>query len=1388
MPVAAAFVGGMFSFGAGTAFAAGGAAFAGWTAGAAFAGTIVGSLTVKLLTTVAMGALSSALTPDTPQGGGITISSTVTGEHQPETIILGKYATGGQAICPAYSHGTSHKFLTSVIELCSAPGAQLSRLMLGDEWFTMPAPAAGGIRGADEYGHRITTGKYRNRVWIRYYDGTQTAADPYLVGRYASHADRPWTSQMVGRGICYAILTFQRDTSGDTQLTQVPRYRFEMAGIPLYDIRKDSSAGGNGPQRLSDRSTWAVTHNPVVMIWNLVRGIPLPGGEVYGGNVTDLRRLPRDLWIAAMNRCDAAVTLSGGGTEPAYRAGLEIALDQPPAAAIEELLKAASATIADLGYGWGIVAGAPALPVYSFTDDDVIVSRQQELEPFPGLQDTYNAVAAKYPDPEHFWETRDAPQRTNAAWEAVDAFGRRMASLSLPAVPYPDQVQRLMREWIEDERRFRRHVIALPPDAAHVDLIDTIDWSSAGNGYGGKDFSTYEILEDPRIGIRQMSIRERDPNDYSWRPEFELPSGPTPAAPAPVIPETVAGYGAQGVIIRDAAGLSRRVGIMQVWNADIVAQGIRWEIRLAGTSQAILEGTTQDLARGGKTVSEGILPDTDYQIRARLILSWTTEWTDWITVRTPDVRFDWQDFEDSIRERIDAMEAEAEAAAQKAREALDAVTTIDLTVDQAVMEAREQIEIGYTSAIGDAAREVFEMSARVGQTIISVPLLEAPWTRWHTQGTVTPVANERYPDGQTWDVTVTASQQAGIALNAPPAAIWTGQMDAAGYVVEVEYTLVSGSLAGAGVALDWNTSSGEYRAQIPLSQMVSGTTVSGRTMVARGVFARPTNVAGTFSSHDLFVFANFTDFAPMSAKRIKVHRVTVRLATAEELGGGLVRAAIEAKLTNEYMTRTATDEALASSEERLNANIVGVNAEVTRAATVLAGLNGASALVTTSVVAGQQRATIRQVAWDGNGDLAPGSAIVFDANDILMRGSVGMEHLVVGLGRNLLTDPTFSDGLAHWLFSYHAGSGVQSQPSIRPAGSDWAHPAGPVLEIVQSGQATDGYAEVQTMGQISPAGNRSGIPVQPGIPFSFSAYLSSHTCACELIVTQYRADGSWIPTGTYQSGGFIAGVTGSSRNPDTWDRFHINGIGHPEAAMAVGHIRKHPTLYGSGVNYSHVFIWKPQFEILSDVNQNPGLWSPGGSSGMWDGRRLFSDTVLARHISSETMQAINGRFSSLAAAKIAVGYGEIDNARIGSVIQSDNFVGGPGGQGWRIGKDGAAEFNTITVRRRIEVASGTVDIGNHGFTDVPLTHFVSETPVPITAWAGSNNTYIAVAGMTGTVSSPNINQCYWGWVAEVQPLTKWSGNQSLRLMLRFVGRNVAALENCIVTWKIYEVS
>ena len=73
-----------------------------------------------------------------------------------------------------------------------------------------------GLAGLFIDGERVTIGathsdkgypitEYRrgskDHLWIEFFDGTQTVADTFMVSKFGTDPDRPWTSDMIGRGI-----------------------------------------------------------------------------------------------------------------------------------------------------------------------------------------------------------------------------------------------------------------------------------------------------------------------------------------------------------------------------------------------------------------------------------------------------------------------------------------------------------------------------------------------------------------------------------------------------------------------------------------------------------------------------------------------------------------------------------------------------------------------------------------------------------------------------------------------------------------------------------------------------------------------------------------------------------------------------------------------------------------------------------------------------------------------------------------------------------------------------------------------------------------------------------------------------------------------------------
>ncbi|MFN4172707.1 MAG: hypothetical protein ACK4GW_13235, partial [Pseudorhodobacter sp.] len=363
--------------------AAGIGAFIGKIGAVAVGSTTLGSIAGRLLMSVAVSALSRALAPK-PKVPGIRIDSTLTGGTQSESFILGRYATGGVAVAPEMAYGDPasgipNNWLVQVIDLGGiAGGAGLLRIFVDGEPVELGEvediiPAVTGMVGdppvetilepAVSRGVKAL-GKYAGHLSVKVRSGSETGADPYLRRVFGTYPDRPWTEDMIGRGRPHAIVSFNynRQLYGPR-----PQLRFEQGGIPLYDPRFDSTAGGLGPQRWNDPATWVPSHNTAVQVYNILRGLSLEGGFRWGGQAS-AGDVPYAVFAAGMNRADAAVDLADDSSEPRFRSGLEVLVADEPASTLEELLRAANGDLAEVGGEWRIRLGEPDGPVHFFTD------------------------------------------------------------------------------------------------------------------------------------------------------------------------------------------------------------------------------------------------------------------------------------------------------------------------------------------------------------------------------------------------------------------------------------------------------------------------------------------------------------------------------------------------------------------------------------------------------------------------------------------------------------------------------------------------------------------------------------------------------------------------------------------------------------------------------------------------------------------------------------------------------------------------------------------------------------------------------------------------------------------------------------------------------------
>lgn len=616
------------------------------------AASAINAAIVQIVGSIAMSALSMAITGKM-RSGGIQTDATQEGGTNSQSVIVGTYATAGSRFAPRMTWSKSHREMFDVIALCDVPVTAISRVMVNGEYVDLiPDVTSEGL--LYDYGAAADT-TYEGRLNLDLFDGSQTQASAKLLDKFGgAELERRWQSDMIGRGMAYVLLRYRFSAS---IYNGWPEAVFEVRGIKLYDPRKDSSVGGSGGHRWGNRATWEWSDNPIVIIYNILRGIMLPDGRVWGGEAV-AEDLPLAVWAAAMSVCDVQVNIAGGGTEARYRCGFEIKVaEEEPADVIEEILKSCGGSIVEMGGTYHVRAGGPGLPVYFFSDDDLLVTSGHEFDPFPGLAETVNTLNATYPEPGSAWQSHDAPEYSVADYVTQDQGRILPQAVTLPAVPHRRQVQRLMRAWLKDSRRWRRHTIALGHWASGVMPLDTVAWTSERNGYTEKHFEVAQVVETATL-VQQWEIREVDPTDYDWSSDFEVPVYVPSVLPDLPVYEPVPGWSVAPTSIKDGSGRARRPALRFGWHEqDISARSIRIQIRVKGQPDTVQAITVTDLDAGGVAYGEGILPATNYQARARLNQDGPTQWTAWEEVVTPDTRLtgddvDWTVLRDELEEEL----------------------------------------------------------------------------------------------------------------------------------------------------------------------------------------------------------------------------------------------------------------------------------------------------------------------------------------------------------------------------------------------------------------------------------------------------------------------------------------------------------------------------------------------------------------------------------------------------------------------------------------------------------------------------------------------------------------------------------------------------------------
>lgn len=596
-------------------------------------------LLVGVLLSAASTLLQQAFAPkqDQQQRTG-TRGSAQVGGKVPQYFLVGtigdpgKFEDGGEW---GVAGGVPNAYTTDVHSFGDLPVTGISGLFVNGVRVAIPTT------GAVDQGYPVTDAGLSGKFWWKFYDGTQTVADAFLVSKFGAKADRPWTSDKIGRGIPYLITTALWD---EKLWTGLPKVLADIQGIKLYDPRNDTTAGGSGSQRWSDPSTWAFSDNNMVIIYNIERGIYYDGAHVWGGKKTSAE-LPYAAWAAAMDACDEAIALVGGGTEKRFRAGRRIALNERPGDVIRELLIGCNGRIAHCSDGTVYpLVGVPDEAAGSFSDADVLATNALGTIPFPNLDEIINGATATYREPEQAWEDKETAPYLRSGLEAEDDGRQQIEGLDLGTTFSGTQAQRIIKAVIEEGRRFRRHVVALPPEFAQFRVLQRLDWGSDRFDYSAKAFLITARTVEP-FGSVIFGLQEVDSADHAWTPaEDEQPLSFAPVVTNRPPAQPMTGWGAAPDYMLDPEGSGWLPTVRVMWSGGLVdVRAVRVQAREAWSERVIFDSDAFAYEVGDpapqKLVNAAFLRKRPYQVRG-IYLPYSgraTDWSGWIDVTTPDV-------------------------------------------------------------------------------------------------------------------------------------------------------------------------------------------------------------------------------------------------------------------------------------------------------------------------------------------------------------------------------------------------------------------------------------------------------------------------------------------------------------------------------------------------------------------------------------------------------------------------------------------------------------------------------------------------------------------------------------------------------------------------------
>ncbi|CDZ43201.1 Phage tail fiber protein [Neorhizobium galegae bv. officinalis] len=538
------------------------------------------------------------------------------GENVSRKVLCGLVGVAGHD-CYVNTYGPANQSLEQVYVFSDFPCDGLSKIWAGGSLLSI---ALGG-----DGRYHVTAGDYAGRMFFKFYDGTQAAADAGMIAH--SNPFGRWTANHVGAGMCWLKVELVYDQE---KLSQFPDFFFELRGARLYDLRKDSSVGGSGDHRWGDYSTYEYNENPVVIDYNYRRGFSW-NDDLFLGMDMPASDLPFDQYVTAANICDEIV-----GGERRYRCSIILDADLDHGDNIDALMTACGGIVIDSVEGSWPLIGTEQPIVATFTDDDLVAGEPVRFRRRRSMADLVNVVSGTYQEPANMWSPAGYDPQTDATTVATDRRTRDVP-LNLGQVFSKRQANQLASIYFNENRYEATADVVLRPGFRSLKAGDWVFWNSANETrrrvYMVQSRSIRALDSDGPRNVA-LSLQERDGAIYEGvgvaPPPIPLPNNP------PVYLNQLQDLAIIAVVATGADGRAYPAFRLS-WSAidDVTVTGIvfEWWIKTEPANKFTRQIDTKTTVL---FLQEGIVNLTDYEFRHRLVADRSTNWVGPVTVTSQD--------------------------------------------------------------------------------------------------------------------------------------------------------------------------------------------------------------------------------------------------------------------------------------------------------------------------------------------------------------------------------------------------------------------------------------------------------------------------------------------------------------------------------------------------------------------------------------------------------------------------------------------------------------------------------------------------------------------------------------------------------------------------------